>query len=204
MINIKDIFGSIKEFIFGEEGEVREISYYPEDVNEIPDKYKRQIGSLKAKASFFERQLNLSEQEKKALQEKLDGEYEIEDKIEDRRNLLEKRKAEKILPLNKIPIDTRVFSSDLRLLGYFKGFSVDEKKATLGVLISTEQNGKDTYEVWRAESIRRLIRAPERIKSQLENGILVLTRTWDGDFAPEIFDEIPIPIEKKVAEEMYA
>lgn len=200
------ILQSLKEFFLGEEREVKEIGYGPKDIENVEDKYKKELGREKGRRAVAERKLKAKEEKSEALQEKLEGEYEIEDKIEDRRKLLEERRAEKILPLYDVPENTKVLSADYNFLGYFKGFSVDEDDATIGVLVAPERNsGRDEImEVWKAKNMERLIKAPENIKSQLENGILVLTRNYAGDFEPDIFDEIEIPVERGFAQRIYS
>ncbi len=161
----------------------------PRDVPEIPEKYMKEVGFLKAELA---RRDEIIKRLLKKI-ELLEGKRreELIKLIEERRKALVKVNRKYYLKVGTdLPGNIKVLSKDHKFLGWFSHFLIGDGMWRIVVSEYPDRKGRK-YEVWRGQTLDYLFHHAENLEDQIRAGVLILNRTWDGYYVPDIDAKFP-------------
>lgn len=153
----------------------------PEVLAQMPEKMQKEIGELKA-------ELSKERRKRKELEEEKEGEKTtIVDRAKEKKRVLDKEERERMIKVSDIK-GSQVLSKEHKPLGRFEDlvFIESDNSARLGVVVSV---GEDEYVVHESSNLSSLIHRPEGISGLKRGAPLILMRTWEGKYEPDMSPE---------------
>jgi hypothetical protein len=173
-----------------------ELTPTPRVLEVVPEAIKRENIDLKSKIVVLQSKLN-----KSLKKDDYDEQLLIDNEILKQRNQLaeddKNRKVDIGLILKQINEGKKikVFSKDLRFLGELKTLAIGKNK----LLEVVCKIGNEEFIVAKGNSIEYLIHYSESISDQLNKGILILNRYYDGFTIPDL--EVPTNYDKVLTDD---